>query len=257
MSKNDNAFFMLERLSRTVEQKVALMRERDPEVARQLKIASAPPPISGENQSAVGRFGLSVNIGMGLTAVLCSGWNTSEEWGSWSEGDEASLRLSIPPDCAFPIDVFLALNAYLSDIGKQRISISVGSRKVRSFSFYESTSTRSIVLKLRRSDVSEGYVEILFRVHYPVSPIEQCRSKGARRLGIRLISIGTKPVTVPPADSLSIRRSRRFRAIGDRLTGGGLRALGNRLTGGGIRAMGKSISERCRVFIRELTGQGP
>jgi hypothetical protein len=254
MSKNDHTLVMLERFSRIVEQKVALMREREPAVASQLKMAAAPLPISGENQSAVGRFGSSVNIGMGLTAVLCSGWNTSEAWGSWTEGDEASLRLSIPPACAFPIDVFLILNAYLNDIGKQRISISVGSRKVRSFSFNESKSTRSIVLKLHRSDVSEGYVEILLRVHYPVSPIEQGRSMDARRLGIGLISIGTKPVTVPPPDSLFIRRSRSFRAIGDRLTGGGLQALGNRLTGGGMRAMGRKISERCRVFIRDCMG---
>jgi hypothetical protein len=273
MSKNDNAFVVLERFSQIVEQKVALMRERDPAVAMQLKIGSAPPPILlkigsapppillkigsapppilGENKSAVGRFGSSVNIGMGLTAVLSSGWNASEAWGSWSEGDRASLRLSIPPDCAFPIDVFLTLIAYLNESGEQRISISVGSRRVRSFSFRESKSTRSIVLTLRGSDVSEGYVDLLLRVHYPISPIKQGRSKDVRRLGIGLISIGTKPVTVPQPDSVSIRRFRSFRAIGDRLTGGGLQALGNRLTGDGIRAMGRRITERWHVFIRD------
>jgi hypothetical protein len=256
MSKNDNAFVTLERFSQIVEQKVALMRERDPAVAMQLKIASAPPPISGENKSVVGRFGSSVNIGMGLTAELSSGWNISETWGSWSEGDRASLRLLLPTDCAFPIDIFLTLNAYLNESGKQRISVSVGARKVGSFSFYESKSTRSLVLKLRGSDVSEGYVEILFRVHYPISPIEQGRSKDTRRLGIGLISIGTKPVTVPQPDLFSTCTFpfRSFRTMGDRLTGGGLRALGNRLTGGGIRAIGKRITESWHVFIHDGRG---
>jgi hypothetical protein len=52
MSKNDNAFALLERFSRSVDQNVALMRERDPAIARQLETASALPSIPRKKRRA-------------------------------------------------------------------------------------------------------------------------------------------------------------------------------------------------------------
>ena len=253
MSKNDNAFALLERFSRIVDENVALMRKRDPSIARQLEAASALPSISEKKRGTIGRFGSSINIGMGLTAVLCSGWSAPETWGNWSDGDRASLRLSIPPNCAFPIYVSLEVNAYLNKSGNQRISIRVGSRKAGSFSFDQSVSTRSIVLKLRASDVRESYIEVVLHVHSPISQIELGRSKDARRLGVALTTIRTESVASLQREFSTawVFPFRGIRALGDRLTGGGLRALGNRFTGGGIRALLKRIAEKSHVFVSE------
>jgi hypothetical protein len=57
MLKNDNAPALLERFSRIVDQNIALMRERDRAIARQLEAASALPSISEKKRPAIGRFG--------------------------------------------------------------------------------------------------------------------------------------------------------------------------------------------------------
>jgi hypothetical protein len=226
--ENDLLSAALERFSQLVEQKVALVRDRNPELANQLLMATAPPRVSAQTSSLGFQSGSGLPIGLGLTAALESGWSRPEAWGVWTDSKRASIKLWIPADCPLPIYVSLQVQAYLDQRESQGVTIKVGGRRIRSFSFNIIQLTRSMLVKVKSSDVANHQAEIVLVVRNPISPAELARSGDVRKLGVGLRGIRATREYLPG----------RLREVLNRMTGGGVRAVGKRFVAGAVqRAM--------------------
>ncbi|WP_163597239.1 hypothetical protein, partial [Moraxella catarrhalis] len=95
----------------------------------------------------------------------------SEQWGSWTEGKQAVLRMAIEPrpnsDLIFS---FTAQPFLFGELREQEVLVSVNGSLAGRVKF-EGPGQRSFVIPVSRASVgSSGRLEIAFNIHDPRSP---------------------------------------------------------------------------------------
>jgi hypothetical protein len=107
----------------------------------------------------------------GLTSILCEGWSLMEDWGVWSIGNRATVRVDFSHNTVFPATLLLDLVAFFPPGGSQAIAVSVGERNERHLEFDAGKPARLTPIAIRRSDLSEDLqTEIIFHISNPSSP---------------------------------------------------------------------------------------
>jgi len=123
------------------------------------------------------------------------GFSGPESWGRWSDGDEASIVVPIPPDLSHKnLRFSLKICAFTPpSVQEQRFSMSINGRGYRQFAISRS---KTITLNV---DVAEAQdtLRLYFRFETPLRPMDYVSgSTDTRRIAIGFISLLLKPEKV-------------------------------------------------------------
>jgi hypothetical protein len=123
-----------------------------------------------------------------------SGFHNSEDWGTWTESDAASLGFQIA--APFPHDpcVELVVRPFLHERhGALHVSVSANGRAVSTRTFDTSQGGQSLTWKLQLSKLPlASPVWLHFEIDSPASPYDLGLSCDTRRLGLGFISLTVK-----------------------------------------------------------------
>lgn len=148
------------------------------------------------------RMGLSHSFARGnLTSAraLASGWSQPEDWGVWSDGDQAELHLKLQQRPGCKVDLRFEVAAYVPRDGwDQVVDIEVNGKHHDTWYFVHKDFRAFIVPRWLRNvavgsrDGSAG-IDILFRLRSARSPVSLGIGEDARALGIGLSSLSIVP----------------------------------------------------------------
>jgi hypothetical protein len=128
-----------------------------------------------------------VTLGNGRreSVVLGPGWGQAEEWGTWSVGRRASLRLVVLRGGAAPVDVDLGYRSFIEGGRALNVSCRAAGRVISSWTCTpaEWRGTRSIHIPAGAVS-AEGIVNLEFEMSEPQSPAELGLGQDTRKLGI-------------------------------------------------------------------------
>jgi hypothetical protein len=145
------------------------------------EISALPPMDCAENYAlaAGDRIDLS-SRNPRVCRYLYSGWSFPEEWGVWSEGGRAQIRIKISD----PTRNSLLSLGQIRSYGEQRVTIFINGRHLGAFHFDQ--SPRSVWLPVNTDDITEdGALDIVF-----VTPDHNSRDGEDRSLGVGLSTLG-------------------------------------------------------------------
>lgn len=146
---------------------------------------------------------LEYNIGtqLGFTAgdkgtqFLGIGWSQPEPWGTWSEGNDASILLMLDREPGSDAILELNGNGFVSaNWPEQEIDVSVNGTRVGelTYTLQNSNASRSIHVPREPLLGRRGLVEIQFRFNNPVSPARLGLSPDSRNLALGLTGLTLK-----------------------------------------------------------------
>jgi hypothetical protein len=154
---------------------------------KQLEISSLAPeiPVGTDIMFSTGGVG---------SIFLLSGWSTSEAWGTWTEGKNSNLVVTLPPG----VDIRpmrLSINAR-SLLGKghpsQTVTVSVNGAKVGQIYFDDVQNSGWRTLPVHVSALTQGrhrLLDVSFEIERPVRPADLGLSADIRELGMGLIAM--------------------------------------------------------------------
>jgi hypothetical protein len=142
----------------------------------------AADPIEGEILLTPG---VELRPRNGLMSALYSGWSIPEDWGVWSIGSRATIRIAFRHSTVFPATLLFDLTAFAPPGGTQSVAVWVGERPEKALQFDAGTLSRMLPIVIGRGDVSEDLrVEIVFNIANPESPAQYGISEDERQLGV-------------------------------------------------------------------------
>jgi hypothetical protein len=151
-------------------------------LANDLQQIRAADPIEGEILLTPG---VELRPRNGLMSALYSGWSIPEDWGVWSIGSRATIRIAFRRSAVFPATLLFDLTAFAPPGATQSVAISVGERPEKAVQFDAGTLSRMLPIAIGRGDVSEDLrAEIVFDIENPVSPAQFGISEDERQLGV-------------------------------------------------------------------------
>jgi len=140
--------------------------------------------------------GVKVAFGTGGVGVpgLDYGWGAVEQWGTWSVGKQAHLRLATLPAAKRPLDFDLFFRTFVHTKHRQtQVEIWANGSKITGWALNDPMP------KLYRLTVPvgcvgpNGAIDLEFRIANPCSPLELGASTDARLLGIGLEWLWCRP----------------------------------------------------------------
>lgn len=177
---------------------INLLRRR-----RGLEVLPAGPSIS-KIKAAAARKACQYQPGVPLqfsktgraTAHQLNGWSLPENWGAWTEGEEARLLFELPPpaDCNY----ILTITAHTLITPKhpfQKIEILVNDQPVVCYKLTKAELTRVQIPIDRELLAGTRFLEIALHLPDCVAPAEQGMSKDWRRLGLAVKELNLLPAT--------------------------------------------------------------
>jgi hypothetical protein len=172
-------------LRERVEKEIAILRGRDTFCA---DLLNCPVPAHLYRLKA----GSDLQPGSGLESVLRSGWCSLENWGVWSNGCRALIRVSFQQETTFPVSIEMDLIVFKPVNQSSSLAIALGSHKataLRFESFPNMDTSRSLSsfhsFPVMAEDLStELWTDIVFHIERPVSPAELGLSEDRRKLGV-------------------------------------------------------------------------
>jgi hypothetical protein len=123
---------------------------------------------------------------------LGEGWSTPESWGTWSDGEKASLEMQI--DSRYPNGLTLSLDSStLLSASHQSLRVDVLANEIKvgviNYSLADNRRIRSFAIPPQALETNPGTLQIVFAIHGAVSPKSLGLSNDPRQLGIGLVSI--------------------------------------------------------------------
>lgn len=134
------------------------------------------------------------------SSYLREGWSSSEAWGTWSVGKNATVALDLPADAPkTDYEITIEAQGYVVENKhlKQKVNVLVNNNAVGSL-VYDGTSPVVNTIKISKNSIpSEKNGERIFNIEFvlnnAVSPSDLEISGDVRKLGIGLISLQVKP----------------------------------------------------------------
>jgi hypothetical protein len=125
----------------------------------------------------------------GLGNVLREGWSFVEDWGVWSIGHTAVVRVAFSRNVAFPTILLLDLVGFVPPGSIQAVTISIGERDEKRIDF-EAAMGRMVALAIYETDLlQDRRTEIILHISNPASPAEYGLSDDRRDLGVAIRSL--------------------------------------------------------------------
>jgi hypothetical protein len=124
--------------------------------------------------------------------ILGDGWSTAENWGTWSDGDTASVLLALSSTPKKDIELLIDGHAFLSDKHpSQEVDVLVNNHQVSTLKYDLQSNSGVRVVKIPKALALEknGQLSIKFNFETPKSPAELGLSTDARRLGLGIVSL--------------------------------------------------------------------
>jgi hypothetical protein len=136
--------------------------------------------------------GAKLRPGHGLASVLQEGWASPEDWGVWSIGSRAVMRVAFGPAVIFPAILQLNLVGFVAPGMTQSVNISIGERNVKTVNFHHGIHHGTMPdvepIRILRTDVSQDLrAEIVFDISTPASPAKFGLSDDRRDLGVGIM----------------------------------------------------------------------
>jgi len=118
--------------------------------------------------------------------VLSMGWSNPEAWGTWSDGQYASLSFLVPKNSVH--ELTLKIQAFIPQGHPQQvIDVMVGGNMLKTITLSK-PDQNTINIPLNQVDLDAGFLQIYFRFHNPVRPSDIGMGDDKRLLAIGLIS---------------------------------------------------------------------
>lgn len=160
----------------------------------------ALPPIEGPRPPATKATAYDIASGplaFSLGAVgplhLGNGWDSPEDWGTWSLGESSRLRLQLDPVPAVPLDLVLEARVLAGPrIPQRRIAIRAGALPIADMVRGAGATQLRVALPAGAID-SEGLLDLRIDVSPSASPRDAGVNADPRPLGIGLVSLALEP----------------------------------------------------------------
>ncbi|MDD5175816.1 MAG: DUF6311 domain-containing protein [Sterolibacterium sp.] len=155
---------------------------------------SAVASISGGGAYDFERIYFSSN-GTGQKYKLL-GWSAPENWGTWSDGDTASLLLDLSSRPKNDLELLIDGHAFLADKHpSQEVDILVNNHHAATLNYNQQHNSGVRVVKIPKVLALEknGQLLIKFNFKNAKSPAELGLSEDARRLGLGIVSLELRP----------------------------------------------------------------
>jgi hypothetical protein len=123
---------------------------------------------------------------------IWQGWSTAENWGTWSDGDTASVLLALSSTPKKDLELLIDGHAFLSDKHpSQEVDVLVNNHQVSTLKYDLQSNSGVRVVKIPKALALEknGQLSIKFNFETPRSPAELGLSTDARRLGLGIVSL--------------------------------------------------------------------
>nr|WP_283832415.1 sulfotransferase domain-containing protein [Bradyrhizobium diazoefficiens] len=143
----------------------------------------APAELAGKPIAAGER--VTLGSGGGNSVMLGPGWGEREEWGTWSVGRRALLRLVIPRGSAAPVDIDLGYRSFIEGGRALNVTCRAAGQVISSWTCTpaEWRGTRAIHIPPEAVN-AEGIVNLEFEMSEPKSPADLGLGQDTRELGI-------------------------------------------------------------------------
>jgi hypothetical protein len=120
------------------------------------------------------------------------GWSGAEDWGTWSDGDEAFLNFNYRDKLQHDVTLEITFNVFSAGSHqRQGVSLSANGEPVGEWHVDAAADRMPLTKKLSipASLLQSGHLELKFRIANPMSPAQVGLSADDRRLGIGLIRL--------------------------------------------------------------------
>ena len=134
---------------------------------------------------------ISFAAGSTVAPKMSAGWSSTEAWGTWTNGDRATLRFYVEPQGARKISLKIVGQAFVSQrYSQQRIELVIANRVADSWvTKYPDAGIERVVLIDSDELIDSNKLSMEFRLPDAVSPAKLGLSGDARRLGLGLKEI--------------------------------------------------------------------
>lgn len=128
-----------------------------------------------------------------------SGWSGAENWGTWSEGPQAKLRLRFPTkaiaDATLDFELQLIADVfYPSPVKPQIVELVVNDVSIAHWSFANGDSSNVRTARVPSAVVAQkSPAIIIFKVEHPTSPASTGSSTDTRQLGLGVRELRIEP----------------------------------------------------------------
>ena len=118
---------------------------------------------------------------------LFEGWSTPENWGIWSNGSTAIMKLPLPRATAK--ELVISMKAFVSkNHPQQQVSIFMNDMLTKKLTL-NADKYQLVELDIPRSVAEQGLLTLRFEMNHPISPEELGISQDKRKLGIGISSV--------------------------------------------------------------------
>jgi hypothetical protein len=125
------------------------------------------------------------------------GWNLAEDWGTWTDGARASLKIRFEPGPEFSVRMRTLALAFVHPGAKEmRVTVSANNRRIGEWTVGEKPEFYDV--QIPAEELGAGACDIVFDIEKPVAPNELGIGPDMRKLGIGVIRIQFEK---QPADS--------------------------------------------------------
>ena len=120
---------------------------------------------------------------------VVSGWHAPEDWGTWTSGERASLRIPFETAPRRPLRLEAALKGFVNEKNPRvRVRVHAGGDQIAEW-ILDSADPRRCQAAIPAEKLSEDECEIAFEILDAASPAELGISVDARRLGVGMESL--------------------------------------------------------------------
>lgn len=164
---------------------------------------SAEPHSTTRSTFVLRPDGTPISFGKGSRGGVyrAGGWDVLEDWGVWSLGDQAQLRMYLQPRPAGPLELTLDAQVLLGpNVPVRRIVLKANGHLLGVRTFTLGASPPSLRFRIAEEWIgADGLLEL----HFDVDPVTSPRTAGVnidgRPLGVGLVSLTLGPVRDSPA----------------------------------------------------------
>jgi hypothetical protein len=137
------------------------------------------------------------------TFYSTSGWSGQEDWGTWTDGDEARLTVpfrSAKGSAGHDLELPLETSAFVTDRHpRQGVRLFINGEFTNEFSIVAADGVKMLTMKIPAPIVAKQYpVVISFRLSDAISPEKLGGSKDPRKLGLGLRKLIFRAAESPP-----------------------------------------------------------
>lgn len=141
-------------------------------------------------------LGLTIRFDMnneGSDYYLLDGWSTPERWGTWSDGNTASIGFQLNPTPTNDLLLVIEGHSFLTSTHpNQEIDVIVNDIKLKTLEFSENDindTSKTVLIPLQLVHAMAGRIVIRFNFNNPISPAELSISGDTRKLGLGLVAL--------------------------------------------------------------------